>query len=883
MEGFSRRDAGAAARDFLLRTLAVTSAAEVLVTGILHVLGIVTLDRLRDALLAAALLAGISAPLLYVWVAREWARNLTAQGVLELVQGLDAVVWEADATTLAFTFVSRRAEELLGYPVERWLAQPDFWTALVHPDDREQVVALYRSVSEHGSPRALEYRALAADGRVVWVRNAVRAVWDGRGRVQRLRGLMLDVTEQKQAEAERRDFSEKMRVLMEAMPDAVYFKDGSGRWLLVNSAGLRLFELEGVPYQGKTEHELAEVRPFYREALLGCVQTDERAWQQGTTSVNEESVRRPDGTTVTLETIKVPLFHADGSRKGLVVVGRDITERKKAEETRRQLAAILEATTDLVATTDVQGRVLYLNTAGRRMLGIPPDDDVSRLHLRDIHSRWAREVIMDLGVRAAARDGVWHGETALVSADGQEIPVSEVILAHRSADGRIEFFSTVARDISERKRYERQIVYLAERDPLTDLFNRRRFQEELRRELARARRYGTRGALLFLDLDDFKEVNDSLGHAAGDRLLRNVAGLLRRRLRQTDTLARLGGDEFAILLPHTDGPRAQVVARQILEAVSQHTFRVDRHPVRITLSIGVALYPDHGTTAERLLASADLAMYQAKEDGRNGVFVYSRGGPGQAEIELRFNWKRRLREALEKDRFLLYCQPILDLRTGRISRYELLVRMKGEEGEVVLPGAFLPVAERFGLIHAIDRWVVRQAIHLIAEQRRVGRELCLEVNLSAKAFSDGELLPMIQRELADTAIDPATLVFEITETAAVTDVDQARRFIERLKELGCQFALDDFGVGFSSFYHLKHLPVDYLKIDGSFIRNLPRDPADEHLVKAMVRVAHALGKQVIAEFVSDEETAQLLRKFGADYAQGFYIGRPLPVAEALSG
>jgi EAL domain-containing protein (putative c-di-GMP-specific phosphodiesterase class I) len=353
-----------------------------------------------------------------------------------------------------------------------------------------------------------------------------------------------------------------------------------------------------------------------------------------------------------------------------------------------------------------------------------------------------------------------------------------------------------------------------------------------------------------------------------------VAELLRERLRETDIVARSGGDEFAILLPHTDEDQARTVAAHLLEAVRHHQVVISGQPVGVTASIGIVLIPPRGSAAGDVFACADLALYKAKESGRNCLAVYRPDGDWEAQAESRLGWQQRIREALDKDLFLLDAQPVLHLGSNQISQYELLLRMVGERGAIIPPGAFLDMAERFGLIQEIDRQVVRRAIQLIAERHQAGRELRLEVNLSGKAFADRELLPMIERELATTAIPPASLVLEVTETAAIANIHQAEKFVRTLKRLGCQFALDDFGVGFSSFYRLKHLPVDYLKIDGSFIRNLPHDRLDQHLVKAMVEVARGLGKETIAECVGDEGTVHLLRDYGVGYAQGYHIGRP---------
>ncbi|MBF6600510.1 MAG: EAL domain-containing protein [Dehalococcoidia bacterium] len=573
-----------------------------------------------------------------------------------------------------------------------------------------------------------------------------------------------------------------------------------------------------------------------------------------------------------------PLVRA-GAIDGRVWSFRDITSRTKSERERDRLTAIIEATTDVVVIAGVDGRRLYMNSAGRRLLDIA-DDAVDSGRIEDNRPDWARVAMLDEGLAAAERYGVWISESAYLSADGHEIPVSQVMLAHRTESGVTDFYSVIARDISERKRTETQLVRLANQDALTGLFNRRRFVEELDRELREARRYGVDGALLFLDLDQFKDVNDSRGHRAGDDLLTGLAELLRQQVRSSDVVARLGGDEFAVLLPRTDAQSAAEIAAQLLDRIRDHTFLVAGAPLRITASIGVALFPEGSERSDDVLSRADLAMYRAKEEGRNRYSVFVPDGDWQAQIESRIGWTQRIREAIERDRFVLYAQPILRLADGAVDRYELLLRLDEGGEDVVLPGAFLDLAERTGMIQDIDRWVVREAIGLLAAHAE--NELRFEVNLSGKAFADPQLLPMIQAELARRGVDPARLILEVTETAAIANLEEALTFVRTLKSIGCGFALDDFGVGFSSFSHLKNLPVDYLKIDGSFVRELPRSPTDQHLVRAIVAVAAGLGKRTIAEFVTEDATLRLLEEYGVDYAQGFWVGEPEPCAAALA-
>lgn len=571
------------------------------------------------------------------------------------------------------------------------------------------------------------------------------------------------------------------------------------------------------------------------------------------------------------------VFDASGKLVALEGFIADVTANRKAEEERARLVEILEATTDIVGTADAKGRVRYLNAAGRRLLGIEREEDLTSRTVGDFLPERLHALIEGGAMPEAIREGVWRGESVIVSKDGQEIPVSQVVIAHRRPDGSVEFFSTVARDISEQKRFEAQLMHAANHDPLTGLANRRRFEEDLERELARVRVAGGQAALLFLDLDDFKAVNDSLGHRAGDEALTSLASFLSSQLPPPAVVARVGGDEFGVLLPDTTPAEAKAFARRLLDGLRQHTVLVEGHVVRTTASVGMAILPDHGDTASELLAQADLALFEAKERGRNALAVYSPRSRGQAASHSRLHWRRRLAEALENDRLLLHAQPIVNLKTGSPEQYELLLRIQNDDGSLALPGSFLGIAERFGLIRDIDRKVVQRAIRLLAtiDERVPGARL--SVNLSGRAFADDQLVPLIRRELSSAGVAPSRLVLEITETAAIRDLSQAQKFVRSLKGLGCQFALDDFGVGFASFSHLKHLPVDYVKIDGSFIRHLTRDDVDQHVVRALVEVAKGLGCATVAEFVTDEETVRLLQTLGVDYGQGFYLGEPAPV------
>ncbi len=684
--------------------------------------------------------------------------------------------------------------------------------------------------------------------------------------LQSVANVLAAALERHRAETTLRETNQQLRAVVHASPLAVISLDSSGCVRTWNATAERIFgwsadEVIGHPDPVLTQSNREEIYKLVDRALHG----------ETFTEVATQVVKK-GGLPVDVTVSVAPIYDGEGATSGVIAVIADMTERRRTEAAQAQLTEIIETTTDCVIITNVPGRGFFINRAGRQMLGIGQDEDASGVDLPDLYPGEAKAFIVDEAMPAAVRDGGWSGETALIGRDGHEIPVSMVMIAHKGPEGDVEFFSIIARDISEQKRFQAQLVRMANQDPLTDLYNRRRLEEELELHLAESRRYGIQGALMFIDLDQFKQINDSLGHLVGDQLLVQVAKLLRGRLRDTDIIARLGGDEFAVLLPHINADQAQVVGGKILQALQNTMVATGDRPSGVTGSIGIALFPEHGTAAGELLAHADMAMYQSKESGRNRVRVYQPDQDSQAPAVARMDWQRRIQEALEEDLFVLTAQPILDLRNNRTSHYEVLLRMMGAQGKIIPPGVFLDTAERLGLIHGIDQWVVRHAIRLIAAHKKQGRAISLVTNVSARTLADAEIVPLIQRELELSGVDPRFLALEMAESAAITNIDKAGKFAAALKQVGCRVGLDDFGVGFASFHHLKHLPVDYLKIDASFIRDLPRDTTNQQLVRTMVAVARAFGKETIAKFVSDAGTLRLLKEYGVDYAQGFHIG-----------
>ena len=428
-------------------------------------------------------------------------------------------------------------------------------------------------------------------------------------------------------------------------------------------------------------------------------------------------------------------------------------------------------------------------------------------------------------------------------------------------------------DITKQKKAEDRVAYLAERDALTGLFNRRRFQEELDSRIAYVKRFNQHDALLFIDLDEFKYINDTLGHQSGDDCLLSVSRCLSNALREIDVLARLGGDEFAVILPNTSGKDAKQVAENLIATIEKELILPVELSMRISASIGITLFPEHGVTPSELLAKSDAAMYTAKRNGRNQVHIYHDDDTEILDMQHKIHWEDRIRRSLDENNFVLHYQPVIDLASGDIAHYEALIRMQDND-ELIFPSAFLNTAERFNLIQDIDKWVLRKGIEAQATSIKNGAPVNIAMNLSGRHFGHQDVMHLVKDVVEEYGADPSSLIFEVTETAAVENFNQARNFIESLRSLGCRFALDDFGMGYSSFHYLKNLPVDIVKIDGSFVRNLHLNEFDRIIVKAMSDLSNGMNIVTVAEFVENEEIRVLLEKLGVDYGQGYHLGMP---------
>jgi diguanylate cyclase (GGDEF)-like protein/PAS domain S-box-containing protein len=478
--------------------------------------------------------------------------------------------------------------------------------------------------------------------------------------------------------------------------------------------------------------------------------------------------------------------------------------------------------------------------------------------------------------------GKWCGEISSIKKDGTIFYCSVTIATFRHPVYG-DVWVSVNSDATERIKAQQKLTYQASHDRLTGLIGRSEFERRVTQLISSISEEKTEHAMCFLDLDQFKVINDTCGHPAGDELLRRLGPLLSNIVRKRDTLARLGGDEFGVLMEHCTLEQAHRTANDILEAVMEYQFFWDDQTFRIGVSIGLVAITENSDNFTDLFKQADAACYLAKDLGRNRIHAYH---PNDTELAVRkgeMQWVGRIGQALDENRFCLYAQPIVSLDRDKLKHYELLVRMLGEEGEIIPPGAFLPAAERYNLIEKIDTWVVERAISMLASHSVFIEQVnFISINLSGHSVANAQFMPILIALIDESNIDASKICFEVTETTAISNLSAANTFISALKDLGCRFALDDFGSGLSSFGYLKNLPVDYLKIDGMFVKDMIDDPIDKAMVKSINDIGHVMGMKTIAEFVENKAIMEQLNEIGVDYAQGYGIGKPEPFNDVIS-
>jgi diguanylate cyclase (GGDEF)-like protein/PAS domain S-box-containing protein len=576
----------------------------------------------------------------------------------------------------------------------------------------------------------------------------------------------------------------------------------------------------------------------------------------------------------------------------LVGVELDITERKLYEEAlfrEKESAQItLQSIGDGVITTDAKGVIDYVNPVAETLTGWRLEDSQGRAIeeiFRAFHEETCEPLENPLAVAIRRTRSIKSVRPMLlIRRDGNEIYVESTASPIRDGAGAVSGGVLVFHDVSEARELNRRLSYHASHDVLTGLVNRREFENRMERALKSAKARETSYALCCLDLDQFKIVNDTCGHSAGDALLGQVGALLKSKVRWRDTLARLGGDEFGILLESCSLDEAMRTAESLREAVRNFKFTWEERTFRLGASIGVVPIVAENTDVASILSAADSACQAAKEAGRNRVHSFEENDIDLMRRRREMQWAARINTALEEGRFELFRQTILPLQhTDEGAHYELLLRMRDEAGKIVAPDNFITAAERYGIMPQIDRWVIENAFRWLVSDSDEREKLSMcSINLSGQSLGDDKFLPYVIDQFHRSGLDATKICFEITETSAIASFSQANRFIQALKELGCKFALDDFGTGLSSFGYLKHFPVDFLKIDGSFVKEMLHDPIDREMVRSINEIGHLTGKQTIAEFAENNDIINMLRGLGVDYAQGYGVSQPQRVLKAAN-
>ena len=560
------------------------------------------------------------------------------------------------------------------------------------------------------------------------------------------------------------------------------------------------------------------------------------------------------------------------------LVQRDLDrERARAQQT-------LQAIGDAVLVVDADWHVQYINPAAEAMLGVSWPEHRGGLlgelvHLREADSHRPLDDVQAYFLEQSQEAGL--RQVCLVDHLGREMAI-DCRVTQLSFPGGNEGMVIVIRDVSSERELTDRLAYQATHDMLTHLLNRSAFESRIRALLEESHAQGSRHAVIYLGLDRFKLINDTCGHAAGDELLKRVAGQIREVLRNDDILARLGGDEFGVLLKDCELEVAETVAQRILASIEKVRFRKEDKVFQIHASIGVVPLHQEAGSLKEVLMTADLACHVAKEQGRSRVHVHAEQDVHVEKHHREMQWLPRLQEALDSDRFELFLQPIFPVsdESGLPMMNEFLIRLRGEDGRMLAPGLFIPSAERYGLMWQIDRWMVENAIAYLKEVE-TDWEALYTINLSAQTFGDRAFAEFVDMTLESYGVDAGRVCFELTETAAITNIANASDLMMALKDLGCSILLDDFGSGLSSFGYLKNLPVDYLKIDGQFVRDLTTDPLDEVMVRMCQELANVLGVKTVAEFIENQEILEAVKAIGVDYAQGYHLGRPRPAVQLV--
>jgi diguanylate cyclase (GGDEF)-like protein/PAS domain S-box-containing protein len=699
-------------------------------------------------------------------------------------------------------------------------------------------------------------------------------------RLTQLAGIAI---RRKQDETALRESEARFRALFDNVVDGVYQAKPDGELLSVNPALVQMLGYEDAQDLGRCNMAELFIDPRERERLVAELTS------YGRVRNYEYRLRARSGRAIVVMENSRLVVDADGHPLYFEGTITDITQRKAAERAlfneKERAQVTLQSIGDAVVTTDAQGNVDYLNPVAEQLTGWDSREarGLPIETLIKLTDEITGESVQNPVLRCLHEGRVvaLAGNVVIAARDGSSVAIQDSAAPIQDRNGQIVGAVMVFHDVSQERQLHRKLAYFASHDALTGFINRREFEERLGTALATVvNEPGRSGALLYMDLDQFKVVNDTCGHGAGDLLLRQLADVLRQRVPKSGALARLGGDEFAVLLPDCTMAVAGQIAEGLREAISAFRFAWRDNALQVGVSIGIVPVQASSESVGALMSAADVACYVAKDLGRNRIHVYEEGDAAERHQEMQ--WVARINRALEEERFELFYQPIVPIgpRSDTWPHYELLLRMRDERGELVVPTAFIPAAERYNLMPMLDRWVISHTLETLAFRGEPGTPpYTLAINLSGTTLNDARFLDFVLDELTAAGIPPGALCFEITETAAIANLGQVVTFMRALKARGCRFSLDDFGTGLSSLTYLKNLPVDYVKIDGQFVRNVLRDGADECVVESIARMAKAFNIEAIAERVESRDVMKRLGELGVAFAQGFFIAVPQSVSE----
>ncbi|AXA26767.1 sensor domain-containing protein [Pseudomonas putida] len=809
----------------------------------------------------------------------------------DVVRTVPDQLYVQDVHNRRMIFSNRHLGQTLGYDRSELAQMGDhFWELLLHPEDAEHYRSLRQQQRDSGHSQSLhcQLRFRHRDGgwRCYDIREQVLAR-DGEGQVTRIIGVGKDVTVQIEASQSLRDSEQRYRMLAESISDVIFSTDNQLQLNYISPSVQTVLGYSvdyifdnGWPSIIANPSQLSGMQTLM-ERVSKALDDREQLRQlrsQLPTQMFLFDCLRADGRKIPIE-LRLVLVWDDHERfEGVLGVARDISQQRRAEKDLRMAATVFEHSTSAILITDPAGYIVQVNEAFSRVSGYAPDEVLDqRPNMLTVEGQ--QDAHLGYVLKQLNQRGTWEGEVWLKRRSGEHYPawvgITAVLDDERDLASYVCFFT----DISERKASEQRIHRLAYYDALTHLPNRTLFQDRLHTALQQAERHKSWVVLMFLDLDRFKPINDSLGHAAGDRMLKDMAERLLACVDEDDTVARMGGDEFTLLLQSRTSRemalnRAIHVAENILASLVR-PFVLESREFFVTASIGIALSPQDGNELSQLMKNADTAMYHAKERGKNN-FQFYQADMNASALE-RLELESDLRHALEQNEFILYYQPQFSGDGKRLTGAEALLRWRHPRRGLVPPGDFIPVIEELGLVVDVGDWVLREASRqLKAWHKAKVRVPKVSVNISARQFSDGQLGKRIANILEETGLPPACLELELTESILMREVNEAMQILDSLKNLGLSIAVDDFGTGYSSLNYLKQFPIDVLKIDRTFVDGLPEGEQDAQIARAIIAMAHSLNLAVIAEGVETHEQLEFLREHGCDEVQGYLFGRPMP-------